>query len=365
MDPTDQLYDLLCEADDLPDGPAKVAVLEAAVGLADSKLTPSDGYYAREPLMDAALRAGRTDLLMTHFAWCLAAFDADPDEYDAQALLWRYKWVANGALHYPAITLTQLDDLYRDMARRFTEYGSGRRAEASAELERAVHRGDKDAAKAHLAAHDAAQRDDLSNCPACEADSAVEAYLFLGQPKRAYKVAEPVLTGRMRCAEVPLNTYCRLLVPLVKLGDAAEAVREYHAAKRLAAKSADAVSPHSDILTFLGVTDNLPTAVRLLNRSLPHALAYGVTPLDRFDYLTAAAFVLRRLADTGSRVKVKLPADHPWAGQPVGEVAAWAGNEAEKLAAEFDARNGTDHNSRRLKATLGLAKQVTPMPLDA
>ena len=90
----DQVYDLISKADELPEGPAKVAIFEEAVALADLHRDVALGYDARMEMLWPAYHASRQDLLLVHFAWCLAQLDADTDgDLDEHEALWAYRWV--------------------------------------------------------------------------------------------------------------------------------------------------------------------------------------------------------------------------------------------------------------------------------
>jgi hypothetical protein len=354
---------LLFQYWELPNGPTRVAVLEEAVRDADARGHEPDGYTARQALLDTAVASGRADLLLTHFAWCLAKFDAKPDRYDEVALLWRYKWVAGNAVCFPDITLAQLNALLDDMARRFAAVGAGGRAVANLRHALALHRGDAEEAAATFRTFQRTPRDYLSNCPACEADDAVDYHISRGQYRRAVAAAAGVLTGRLSCAAVPDETYAALLVPLVRLGNPGEAARLHRAGYRRSLRSGDGVACFGAHLTFLGLTDSHAAGVRALDRTLPAAFG-GHEPLSRFRYYAGAKFLLDRLVRSGATSRVRVPPGHPLADRSKGVTAAelrdWVAADAADLAARFDARNGTTAFARELIRLERLHRHVIP-----
>jgi hypothetical protein len=363
----DDFEELLDRADDLPDGPAKVAVLEEAVRLADQHGGEEDGYRARHALLDAAVSSGRGDLLLTHYAWCLAKFDAAPDRYSEHALLWRYKWVAGNAVSFPEITLAQLHALIDDMDRRFRAYGAGARAVADQRYSLARHVGDKEEVKRLYRAFRQTPRDHLSNCPACEADDAVDYHSFLGQHRKAVEAAAPILAGRLSCTSVPERTYAKLLYPLLRLGEPAEAARVHRLGWRLSLRSGDGVTNFGRHLLFLGMTDNLAAGLRAVARTLPAGFA-SYEPFSRFQYYWGAGFLLERAVRAGLTNRVRVPAEHPLAGGRGPTVEAlqdWVRAEAAALAARFDARNGTDAFARDLADQEKLHRRVVSYPLES
>jgi hypothetical protein len=363
----DELDELRDRAAELPDGPVKVALLEEAVALADERGDVEAGYEARESLLDAGVMAGRGDLILAHYAWCLARFDEEPDRFDEQRLLWRYKWVVSNALDFPEITLAQINALIDDMEQRFRRFGSGARAVADYRYSLARHVGDKPASKAAYARFRSIPRDELSDCLACEADDAVDHYIFLGQHRKAVSAAAGIVSGWLRCSHVPERTYAALLFPLFRLGKLDEAARMYRTGVRLSLRSADAVVSFGSHFTFLGLTDNLPTGLRLLQKTLPLMIA-AAEPSNRFWYLDGATFLLECAARAGLTNRLRVPPAHPLAGAGKGttvtELRDWADAAAAALAAKFDSRNGTTAFAESLAANRRLHRQVKPFPLD-
>jgi hypothetical protein len=363
----DELDELRDRAAELPDGPVKIAVLEEAVALADKRGDVRAGYEARETLLDASIMAGRGDLILAHYAWCLARFDEEPDRFDEEILLWRYKWVVGNAIDFPEISLAQINDLIDDMERRFRRFGAGARAVADYRYSVARHVGDKAAAKAAYAKFRATPRDELSNCLACEADDAVDYHVFLGQNKKAVAAATGIVSGWFRCSHVPERTYAALLYPLFRLGELDEAARMYRTGVRLSLRSADAVVSFGSHFTFLGLTDNLPAGLRLLQRTLP-ALTSAAEPVNQYWYLEGASFLLDRAVKAGLTNRVRLPPGHPLAeagkSATVPELRDWAHTAAASLAVKFDARNGTKAFADSLAYNGRLHRLVMPFPVE-
>jgi len=69
--------------------PARIAIHEEAVARADTLNDITLGYETRQKLVEAALFGGRPDLMLVAFSWCVAAFDTDPDQFDAHDFLWK------------------------------------------------------------------------------------------------------------------------------------------------------------------------------------------------------------------------------------------------------------------------------------
>ncbi|NJK45176.1 MAG: hypothetical protein HC933_13640 [Pleurocapsa sp. SU_196_0] len=134
--------DLLYQAYGMRDtDPAKLALLEEAVQLADAANDTKTGYEARDELIDASTFSGQGEKMLVAFAWMLNAFDANPDEYSAHSLYWKYKWVLNTARQFPQISAERIDALIADFEHRLESAGYSPRPALDARVGWARHRG--------------------------------------------------------------------------------------------------------------------------------------------------------------------------------------------------------------------------------
>jgi hypothetical protein len=193
--------------------------------------------------------------------------------------------------------------------------------------------------------------------------------VYFGHDETALEAARPILQGGMRCATVPHGTLGLVLLPLVRLGRAAEAVPLHQRGYRLISRNPKFLTEAGEHLTFLALTDNLPQAIRLLERHLSWALATADLRA-RFEFYNAVRFLLERLvaADKES-VRLRLPHEFPaWREDgryDVAELRAWFNLAAAELAARFDERNGNTAFTRELREMRRLNKLVTECPLRA
>src|SRR5437868_5986567 len=104
----EQLEKLQFESWGLEASPAKVAILEQAVQLADSLGDASESFDIRQQLIEAATFGGMEDRALVAFSWCLAQSDKDPDRFPEEDLLWKYKWILAGITDYPGISLAKI-----------------------------------------------------------------------------------------------------------------------------------------------------------------------------------------------------------------------------------------------------------------
>jgi hypothetical protein len=358
---------LLQKCNELECGPRRIGLLEQAVQLADQHDETDAGFRARLALMRAAAFGGRPDLVLTAFTWCLATHDREPKRFAIGELLWNYKWAVENAVGLPHVSRQQIEAMLADMARRYEEAGSTLHAVYQKRRDVLAEMGDFDGATAAARQLAAAARDWLSDCRACVRDSSVGILADQARDEEALADAAPILARRLKCSEVPHRTYARVLLPLLRLGRASEAMAYHQTGYRLIASNPEFLAFVGMHLMFLALTDNLTRAVQLLQDHLPAALG-APSLLDRLRFFGAATLLLQRLLGQDRRIlRLRLPEScelyQPNASYDTTRLLDWLGGQAADLASKFDERNGNDYYRRWLGGLHGLTSFVTPTPI--
>ncbi len=368
---TETVYDLLSRASDLPDGnPARLELLETAVRMADSLGDLEAGWEARDELMEAATMGGHPEKTLVAFSWSLAQFDRVGSDYgwDEDSLLWKYKWVLNSLWNFPAISPAQIEAAFSDFADRLVRGGYSPRTLYYFRAKYEHARGDQAAAEGWRALWTISPEDGLSDCSACEAAFSVEHRIAQGQDELALETAQPILTGRLRCAEVPHTTLADLLIVLLRLERFEEAVSAHRRGYKLIRDNPEFLVSSGQHLAFLAYTRNLPEAVKLLERHLPWALETA-DPDRRCSFYQNALVLTHRLRETGqTHLQLRLPAGFALQPEPDGysivALEAYLHDEALEIAQAFDARNGNDCFVSSLKSDAALLERVGSVSLE-
>lgn len=357
-----RVYELKDEAYRLPYGPTKVALLEEAVRIADSLNDAELAFEARQDLMDAAVFSGRTDVMLVAYAWCLAEYDRNPEQYDSYQILWRFKWVVGNAVQFPEISRPRLEELLAEMERRFKEAGSTMHAVHQNQRDLMVEMGDRNGASFAHAQFRRRRRDWLSDCPACVAGKDCDYFAFQRQWRRALKAVQIVLDGRLICAEEPHRILSKVLLPLLRLGQVEEAKAVQQRGYRLIRAANHFVAEQARHLRFSVLVGDMAQAKRMVERHLPAALA-SVMPDERFDFFLATRLWTDRLANEGvTQVKVRLPKGPPSGPEGKTDVARlgrWLTDQAKDIGQRFDARNGNEYFQRQLEELPQLLELAT------
>lgn len=338
---------LMEEATELPNGPAKIELLEQAIRVADAAGDIEQGFEARSELVEVASFSGYPKKALVAFSWQLGQYDKDPELFmdEMYDLLWSYKWILDNITSFPEISMQQIEDLLEDMKRRVKAEGYSDRLYHYYRFTLAVMTGDLDHAEDYLHKAEAEERDDLSDCIACEQNILVQYYRNAGKDEEAIAAAKPMIDGKMRCASVPHATYPMILLPLYRAGRLKEAEDLARKGYRLIRGNRDFVNSAGYLISYLKHTDPI-RGLEVFEEFAPLAIDHE-SPLDRMFFYGPAAALLKRLSQENEKISIRFPASFPYfdAREDVERVAAIYEDEARKLAAQFDERNGNSYHS--------------------
>lgn len=335
--------DLMDQAYSLPNGRAKIALLEEAIRLADSLGDIGQGYSAREELVETATFSGHPMKALVAFSWLLGQFDQQPEEYNDFTLLWSYKWILDSIACFPEVSRAQIEDLLNDMRKRYEQYGYNDRAYHYYRFAIFKEYGELDNAREFLEKTKVMDRDEMSDCEACEQHQFVEFEVMQGDDEKVIQTAKPILKGRLTCGEVPHLTLSKVLMPLYRQGKLEEATKYQKQGYRLIKGNRDFLlhaGEHIYYLLNIDVMQALEVFEQWIGASLDHE-----NPRDKMMFNAYASVLFKRLAEEGSDIPVKLPATYPYAedATDIKKLAERLEQLALETAGRLDQRNGNDY----------------------
>lgn len=363
----DQVYRLMGEAEGLPDGPAKVALVERAAAIADAHGELELAFQVRKHLLGVCLSADQSELMLVTFTWCLAQCDRDPERFPLVRILWEFRWVVSSLCTFPEVTLAKIEEMKAEMARRYQQFGASPRSFWLMCRKMAVDMGDARGAAAASACFQRSPTDWFSDGQPTELGFEITYRLFRNEPAKALAAAEPFLTRRIESEHFEGQACADVLLPMLKDGRAGEAMAYHHRGYKLRAKNVrhlDSIARH---IAFLALTDNLGRAVRLFEKHLPDAVQTS-NLFNRMRFLIDTLPLLDRLQRAGKeKTRIRVPPESPMADDKgraaVPAVREWMHTTAGELAAAFDARNGNDYYTKRLATVSRLQRLFAPCPL--
>lgn len=355
------VYTAVVKARGMENGDERVAVAEEAVRAADAGSDLKLRYFARQELLEAAFWGGSPEKSLVAFSWLLAQHDRHPELFDESWLLWTYKWIVNTICDFPQVSKEKIYEMLDDMARRYVAAGRGLRVVEQHRYRVERFWGNREEAVRIYRRAAALPSDDLSNCPACEADERVSFHVYTDDYARGLEEARPILEGALKCRTVPHRTLARFLVPLLRMDRRAEA-REFHLRGYPLVEGDKGLLAYAcDHLVYLSLAGEDARAAELLAGH--YHFAEGTADLHNRYLFYRAAWLFTDIAagaaDPGGpplrlRMPSTFPLFEPSGLYDAGRLASWFRREARRLAERFDARNGNDYFSRKLEETASL-----------
>ncbi|NGZ77581.1 hypothetical protein [Saccharibacillus alkalitolerans] len=338
-----EFEDLMDEAYDLPNGAAKIALLERAAEIADLAGDVASGYEAREAIVEAGSFGGFPLKAIVAYSWQLGQYDRNPEAFDARTLHWNYKWVIDDVPSFPDVPAEQIDSLLEDLRRRYRAYGVSDRTYWYYRFRLSMYMGELERAGECLKEFRKLKKDGMSDCSACELDEQVKYLLLTRQDEQAVKKAAPIIQDRQRCAHVPHSTLPFLLLPLHRLGRTEEAEEMQPKSYKLIRDNLTFAHEFGEHIGYLSVVDP-QRGLPLLDRHLPQLESHE-DPLNRMMFFLNAAALLRKLDRIGEPYVLNLPPSSRFyeLADRHDELRARLEEEAFATAAALDRRNGNDY----------------------
>ncbi|MEU8128354.1 hypothetical protein AB0B68_14160 [Micromonospora sp. NPDC049049] len=361
----EDLWRVLRGIADMPYGAGQIAALEQLLRRVDAADDRHLAFVTRMQATTGYIYGGEPAKSFVTFSWCLSEFDSDPQPYHQghlHNLLWHFKYMINGLLNFPEVPLDRTYAVLDDMERRYRAGGHSLQAVHKHRFRVADHVGDVEAAAHWYRLWQTTPRDALSDCAGCDPTSQVGYLADTGRDVEAVELAEPVLAGRLNCNEQPQSILTALLLPYLRTGRVEEARDAHREAYRRQRGNLANLWDIADHVEFCTLTGNEARAIELVERHLDW-LDRPPSPAAAMHFSAAAAAALRQ---AGPSAVYRRAAE----GRPAAEVsAASLANElaetAAGLAARFDARNGTSHQSEWIASRLAVQASGEHVPLSA
>jgi hypothetical protein len=275
------------------------------------------------------------------------------------------KWVVVALPKFPEIELSTIHNMLDDMERRFATFGSvqpvvGKRRTI------ALQTGDFETARKAHTQFVRMPRTFLSDCHACELDALSEYLADTGKNAVGVRKAEDLIESGMKCAKVPDTTYAQVLLPMVKIGRAKDAMRYHKIGYPRIRKFVGDQWHWGQHMAYLALTQNDAKALKLLQTHLAD-VETSHDPQAILAFMRNTLLVLECLADRREKVKLRLPSESPLANGSgeyvVGDLAQKARARVKEMSERFDRRNGNGHQIELLDQLPKIIKKSARVPL--
>lgn len=332
-------YDYMEEAYEIGEKSVEgVRLIEQAIKTADADNDIEAGYEARDMLMEATYDLGMPKKQLLAFAWMIKQYEAEEIYLDQEDLLWKYKWVAQNVLDFPEITKTQIDHLLEDMKQKYIGLNLSPKPYYKIRTMIAMGMGDTDGVTRLRAEWQAAKKDHMNDCAACETHDEVYFQFFHGHYQQAVDKAKALISGRQKCEEVPHLSNGILALAFWQLGEADKAAERFKKGYKLTRNKAEFLHVNADFVLYLLASGQWQEAKSVAKAEL-QVLPHSENKFRQYRLYAAATVLLQAAAQQGMDMDL-------------GMDAAALKQQATQAAVAFDARNGNRFYQQQLAAQL-------------
>lgn len=346
-----------------PEGPARNARAERLLTEAEQSGDAALLVEALVHQLQVYNYSSEKDKMFVPFARLLRLWDERPGDFDAfmtHHLFWMFKWVSSSMVDQPHIPLASIEKWQGEMEHRYRLAGHSERAVRQGELEIARHLGDLERAGRAYTAWQAADRDRMANCHACELHEQGSWQALRGLDEEALAAWAPVLEGEHTCAHEPHAVLAASLLPLLRTGCAEQARANHLRGYRMVRPMESMRYSVALHVEFCALTGNEPRALEIL-ADRPAYFTDSGNPGSLMDFLAVTAVLMGRLAELGHGAQsVPGPAGTDWTAA---SLAVGARAQALALAARFDARNGNGYVGEQVRERLARRPLLDRLPL--
>ncbi|MEV0247161.1 hypothetical protein AB0H76_11280 [Nocardia sp. NPDC050712] len=366
----EDLRRLLNEAARLPFGDARDTALEGVLRHAEAGAHTELAFETRMDLVSSYSGGMQPAKLFVPFARCLADYDREPGAHPhwaARMLRWYFKHAVNAMTSFPEVPKDRALAALDQMERRYRTEGQSLHAVYAYRHRLARHLGDAAAAEEWYERWCTTPRDENSDCAGCDPSDKVSYLIERGRDHEAVELAGPVLLGELTCREQPQHILTMLLLPYLRTGQLDQARDAHRRAYRILRGKPQDVADMSVHLQFCALSGNQARGLELLDRHLAW-LDRAPNPLAAMKFAASAALLLRTVSEAGhDNAVVRRPAfgDRPAAEPTAAALRAELTDLALSIAARFDERNGTDHQTATVRALVERKPIVDRLPLSA
>ncbi|WNI22217.1 tetratricopeptide repeat protein [Streptomyces sp. ITFR-16] len=346
-----------------PEGPARNARAERLLGEAEASGDAALVVEALVHQLQVYNYSSEKDKMFVPFARLLRLWDERPGDFDrfmTHHLFWMFKWVSSSMVDQPHIPLASIEKWQAEMEHRYRLAGHSERAVRQGELEIARHLGDLERGDRAYTAWQAAERDLMANCHACELHEQGGWQVQRGLDEQALETWAPVLEGEHVCAHEPHAVLASSLLPLLRTGRPEQARAHHLRGYRLVRPMESMRYSVALHIEFCALTGNEARGLEILAERPAYFTDSG-NPGSLMGFLAVTALLMDRLTALGhGGQRVPGPAGTEWTAA---SLAVEARAQALALGARFDARNGNGYVGQEIRERMARVPLLERLPL--
>lgn len=342
-------YQIQSRYEAIPHGEQKLQAIKKAIALADAEKNYKFMYIFRSDLMSESEFHNDSFQAFLTFPEMIKIFDEHEKELSGfqHDYMWDFKWILSDCRDFYQVSKEKVYELFDEFRKRCERYGYSLRPYYQ-NLYHFESDCDVQAAKKAYQRFVLAKRDAICDCYACEMDSMVDYELNTASMGRALETAYPILSGEVKCTNIPWATYASIMYRFYELGDFEHAEEYRKKCYRHISTEPTYLDVIGEMLMLYSKTA-LPKGVKLFEKHLNWELS-SKNYNSKMGFYIGAAAIFTKLAKKKSEVKLNVPekfelynADGVYS---IEALAEYYRNKALDLIDKFDKRNENDFNMK-------------------
>ncbi|HTF82158.1 MAG TPA: hypothetical protein VL947_10545 [Cytophagales bacterium] len=297
--------------------------------------------------------------------WLLNRLDEGHNQDFAHNILWMYKWIIINLPDFAAISLAQIEQLTKDMEKRFLDYGTGIRIVHYFKMIQHSSMGQLEEAKAYMKLYlQDHSESNLDDCSACQPNNLLSVYLNLKEYDSFLDKAAPLLSRAVTCKEVPDYTYPKTALVNYIVGNYDEAAAQALMARKKIKLKKAVLREMGHLLAYYALTKEFVKGRTIIEKQLDFcALTQPELFLFRF-YLGMLMFFTALHREGKKQIKLQVETKSLLPIQEgschVNEALGWLQQQLQTLAHKLNIRNGNDFYAQEIQYYMGLLDQNRP-----
>lgn len=328
--------------EELPDGEEKLNYLKKCIDEADKEKDYGLSLDLRYDYIKESVFNGDCYKAVIMFPEYMALFDKHSDKHDRESFMIAFKWIIEDIGDFYQVSTDMAESYFEEFKKRCEMYGYSLRTYYMKKMLFYVHSNPEKAKELHRLFR-CSERDDLSDCEACEMSHDIRMELNFGMEEKALAMLNEMLAKGISCGEVPEVTYGKCIEHFTKIGELFEADHYAGLLMPMIRGNDNFLMETAHILLLKSMTEP-NEALELFEEYLENYIR-SMNPKMRFYFEDAVARFFGSLLNEGhTSIQLRLPRSFKLYKEndeyDVAELMDYFKGKAAETAEKFDKRNG-------------------------
>ena len=355
MDYSLEIQRILIKKNEIAQPDDRINFIKNAITIADAHNDTQWGFDLRLDLINEESYTSRCTESIPAFAWVLNAYDNDPELFELERIISRYRWIINQAFRTTEVSIAQINEIFFDYKIRLRKHGYSLRSYYATKIDFAFSLNNVNEVRRNmdlLVSEDANSFDYWIN----ELYNEIELALKLNKFDYAAQLERQISEEDLKYPYYPLGIYATFVLYCVLRKKYNKACEYFLKAEECLARIGNdqsAITCIGKLILYLSITDK-DMAWRYFER-------YVNWSIDGDDYSTAffSMYVLNLLKGKEERVLQVSPrlawyrADNTY---NTSDLYKYYHDTATNLTKRFDKRNGNKSFTSRMKKIINVGK---------